>query len=131
MEAAEEYAMGEPTAKVCHYKEIPAETFGDEAPGVTIRWLIGEEQDGAPVYASRLIEVAPGRSTPDHTHPFEHENFILEGTGKVRINDVWHELGSGYVVFVPPGARHRYVNTGQGPFKFLCGIPVSRLRPKS
>jgi len=131
MEAAEENAMSEPTAKVCHYTEIPAETFGDEAPGVTIRWLIGEEQDGAPVYASRLIEVAAGRSTPDHTHPFEHENFILEGTGKVRINDVWHELGSGYVVFVPPGARHRYVNTGQGPFKFLCGIPVSRLRPKS
>src|SRR5512139_3178664 len=131
MEAGKEYAMGEPTAKVCHYTEVPAKTFGDEAPGVTIRWLIGEEEDGAPVYASRLIEVAPGRSTPDHTHPFEHENFILEGTGKVRINDVWHELGSGYVVFVPPGARHRYVNSGQGPFKFLCGIPVSRLRPKS
>ena len=131
MQVAEEYAMGELTAKVCHYTEVPAKTFGDEAPGVTIRWLIGEEGDGAPVYASRLIEVAPGRSTPDHTHPFEHENFILEGKGKVRIDEAWHELGPGYVVFVPPGARHRYVNTGEGPFKFLCGIPVSRLRPKS
>jgi len=131
MEAGKEYAMGEARAKVCHYTEVPAKTFGDEAPGVTIRWLIGEEEDGAPVYASRLIEVAPGRSTPDHTHPFEHENFILEGKGKVRIDDAWHELGPGHVVFVPPGARHRYVNTGEAPFKFLCGIPVSRLRPQS
>lgn len=131
MEAAEEHAMIEPSAKVCHYTEVPAKAFGDEAPGVTIRWLIGEEQDGAPVYASRLVEVEPGRSTPDHTHPFEHENFILEGKGKVRIDEAWHELGPGYVVFVPPGARHSYVNTGESPFKFLCGIPVSRLRPKS
>ncbi len=123
--------MTKPTAKVCHYTKVPAEIFGDEAPGVTIRWVIDEERDGAPTYALRVIEVAPGGHTPDHTHPFEHENFIMEGTGRVQIDGEWFEVEPGDVVFVPPNSQHTYVNGGDGPFKFLCGIPVSKLRPRN
>ncbi len=119
----------EATAKVCHFTDVPAETFGDEAPGVTIRWVIDEQRDGAPVFALRVIEVAPGGHTPDHTHPFEHENFVIEGKGRVQISGQWHDVGPGDVVFVPPSVPHTYVNAGSSPFKFLCGIPVSRLRP--
>ena len=122
--------MTQPTAKVCHYTQVSAEAFGDEAPGVTIRWLIDEHNDGAPNYALRLIEVSPGGHTPDHTHPFEHENFVVEGTGRVQINGAWHEVAAGDVVFVPPGIQHTYVNAGDTPFRFLCGIPVSRLMPQ-
>ena len=81
--------MNEPKIKVCHYSEVDAEVFGDEAPGVTIRWVIDEERDGAPTYALRVIEVASGGHTPDHTHPFEHENFIIEGKGRVQIDGKW------------------------------------------
>ena len=123
--------MNEPKAKVCHYSEVPAEIFGDDAPGVSIRWVIDEEKDGAPIYALRVIEVASGGHTPDHTHPFEHENFVIEGTGRVQIEGEWFEVSVGDVVFVPPNIQHTYVNTGDNPFKFLCGIPVSRLRPQS
>jgi quercetin dioxygenase-like cupin family protein len=122
--------MTEPTAKVCHYTDVPAEVFGDSAPGVTIRWIIDEEADGAPNCALRVIEVAPGGHTPNHTHPFEHENFVIEGMGRVQINGEWHEVTVGDVVFVPPSAQHTYENAGYAPFKFLCGIPVSRHMPK-
>jgi len=121
--------MTEPTAKVCHYTDVPAEIYGDEAPGVTVRWIIDEQKDGAPVYSMRVIEVAPGGNTPNHTHPFEHENFVVEGEGRVQINGEWHEVSVGDVVFVPPSAQHTYVNAGDTPLKFLCGIPVSRLMP--
>ena len=40
--------MPQATAKAVHYTDVPAQTFGDEAPGVTIRWVIDEEHDGAP-----------------------------------------------------------------------------------
>ena len=50
--------------KVVHYTDVEARVFGDEAPGVTIRWLIDGEHDKAPVYALRLIEIAPGGHTP-------------------------------------------------------------------
>ena len=56
--------MTKQKAKVCHYTEVEAEVFGDEAPGVTIRWVIDEEKHGAPIYALRVIEVASGGHTP-------------------------------------------------------------------
>ena len=121
--------MAGPTPKVCRYTDVQDEVFGEEAPGVTIRWLIDEAADGAPVYALRMIEVAPGGHTPDHEHPYEHENFVVEGKGRVMIDGVWHNVDAGDVIFVPPSVRHTYVNAGEAPFKFLCGIPVSRLRP--
>jgi quercetin dioxygenase-like cupin family protein len=121
--------MTEPIAKVRHYTQVPAQKFGDEAPGVSLRWVIDEENDGAPVYALRVVEVAPGGHTPDHAHPYEHENFVLEGKGRVKINDAWHDVGPGDVIFMPPDVQHTYVNAGDTPFVFLCGIPVSRLRP--
>ena len=117
-----------PTGKVIHYTGVPAQVFGDEAPGTTIRWLIDDDHDGAPVYALRLIEIAPGGHTPRHSHPYEHENFVVEGEGRVLVNGEWHALRAGDVVFVPGDMEHTYENTGDVPFKFLCGIPVQRLR---
>ena len=121
--------MTEPKAKAVHYTEVPAQVFGDEAPGVTIRWVIDETRDGAPNYALRVIEVAPGGHTPDHTHPYEHENYVVEGQGRVLLGDTWHDVGAGSVIFVPAGLRHTYVNAGDTQFRFLCGIPTSRLMP--
>ncbi|GIV81591.1 MAG: hypothetical protein KatS3mg051_0945 [Anaerolineae bacterium] len=114
--------------KVTHYTAVPAQEFGAEAPGTSIRWLIDDEHDGAPVYALRMIEIAPGGHTPRHSHPYEHENFVVEGTGRVWLNGEWHPLQPGDVIFVPGGAEHTYENTGEGMFRFLCGIPVQRLR---
>jgi quercetin dioxygenase-like cupin family protein len=122
--------MPKPTAKVIHYTEVPAAPAGTGAPGATIRTIIDEEHDGAPVFSLRVIEVAPGGHTPDHTHPFEHENYILEGTGRVRIEESWHDLRPGDVVFVPPGIPHTYQNAGDEPFRFICGIPVKGLQQK-
>ena len=119
--------MSLPTPKVVHYMDVPAEIYGDEAPGVTIRYLIEEERDGAPFYSMRMIEVAPGGHTPRHIHPFEHENFIVEGKGRLLIGDEWHEVRPGDVAFVPGDIEHTYENAGERPFKFICSIPAARL----
>jgi quercetin dioxygenase-like cupin family protein len=123
--------MTSPKAKAVHYTDVEAKLFGDEAPGVTIRWVIDEERDGAPVYALRVIEVAPGGHTPQHTHPYEHENYVMEGQGRVLLGEEWQDVGPGSIVFVPPDMLHTYVNAGSTPFRFLCGIPVSKLLPKA
>ena len=122
--------MADQPGKVVHYTEVPAQVFGDEAPGTSIRWLIDDDHDGAPVYALRMIEVEPGGHTPRHSHAFEHENFVVEGQGRVLLNGEWHPLQPGDVVFVPGGAEHTYENTGSAPFKFLCGIPVKKTMPQ-
>ena len=71
----------------------------------------------------RQFEVAPGGNTPYHTHAYEHEVFILEGSGTVRDPQAEHSLRAGTVVFVPPNEMHQFRNTGSGPLKFLCLIP--------
>jgi len=113
--------------KVCHYQDVEAKAFGSADSGVSVRWLIDEKHERAPVYNFRIIEVAPGKNTPEHAHAFEHENFILDGEGRVRIGNSWHEVGPGYVIYVPPNVPHTYVNTGEALLRFICAVPVSRL----
>jgi len=55
----------------------------EDAKGVTIRVLMGENV-GAPTFTMRRFEIAPGGHTPFHAHAWEHEVYILSGTGKVR-----------------------------------------------
>lgn len=117
----------DPAFKHTHYSEIPADEFGDEAPGVTIRRLIDEEWDGAPFYNLRMLEIAPGGHTPDHAHANEHENFVVEGEGEVMVEGAYHPVGPGDVIFIPAGMRHQYRNAGDTTFRFLCGVPVSKL----
>ena len=117
--------------KVTHYTNIEAKEFGPTAPGAKIRVLIDDEHDGAPFYKLRMIEIDPGGNSPDHSHPYEHENFVVEGRGQVKIDGVWHDLRPGDVVLVPADIQHQYRNAGESIFKFLCGIPVDRLIQES
>jgi quercetin dioxygenase-like cupin family protein len=71
--------------------------------------------------------VAAGGHTPQHTHPYEHEVFILEGEGQVLEGDVAHPLRPGDVVYVRPDEVHQFRNTGSGPLKFLCLVPNAAL----
>jgi quercetin dioxygenase-like cupin family protein len=94
------------------------------ASGCSVRWLVGET-DGAPNFAMRQFEVKPGGFTPRHSHPYEHEVFVLEGTGAVFEGDVEHPLHAGDVIYVAPDEVHQFRNTGAAPLKFLCLVPNS------
>ena len=52
--------MAEAKGKVCHYTEVPAVAVGEQGPGASLRWLIDDAHDGAPVYALRMVEIEPG-----------------------------------------------------------------------
>ena len=110
--------------KIIQYEEMePSPVETKEAVGVTVRWLIAKE-DGASNFAMRLFEVEPGGSTPLHTHPAEHEVFILEGEGAVWREGKEVPFGPGTAIFVPPGEKHCFKNKGEGVLRFLCMIPV-------
>jgi quercetin dioxygenase-like cupin family protein len=94
------------------------------ASGCKVRWLVGES-DGAPNFAMREFEVAPGGFTPKHFHSYEHEVYVLAGEGEVRENNIPRPLRAGDVVLVRPDEVHQFRNTGESVFKFLCLIPNS------
>ncbi len=109
--------------KVVPYDRIeaaPVDTPG--ATGCKIRCLI-DDSDGAPTFAMRHFEVVPGGHTPLHSHPHEHEVFVLQGNGLVMEGETEHSIKPGTAVFVPGGTEHQFKNTGSTPLRFLCLIP--------
>jgi quercetin dioxygenase-like cupin family protein len=111
--------------KVSHFEQTPAVPIQMEgSSGCQVRWLV-DEHDGAPNFAMRQFEVAPGGHTPQHFHDYEHEVFVLEGAGVVLEDGREHPLHAGDVVFVKPNEVHQFRNTGSAPLKFLCLIPNS------
>jgi quercetin dioxygenase-like cupin family protein len=94
----------------------------DGASKVTMRMLIGPD-DNAPTFNMRMFELAPGGHTPRHAHDWEHEVYILSGEGAVYADGEETPVLPGQCLFVPPGEAHQFVNTGDGPMRFLCLVP--------
>jgi len=108
--------------KSSNIKKSPVNIEG--AKDVEIRWLISKE-DGAENFAMRMFELQPGGHTPLHTHPHEHEVFIVDGTGTFHCEGNDHDFGPEHVIFVPGNAEHNFKNTGDSTLRFLCLIPAS------
>lgn len=101
------------------YREVPAEPVSE---GITIRWVIGQPE-GAPHFALRVIEFAPGAVFNPHQHAYEHEIFVLEGEGVVEGPDGEIAMRPGVALYVPPDEPHGYRNTGQSVLRFVCVVP--------
>ena len=108
--------------QVKHYTDVPAEAVEEGAEGVRIRWIISQA-DGAPHFAMRHFEIAPGGHTPHHSHEWEHEVFILTGRGTVAGPEGETPLSPGTVVLVPPNEEHHFANGGDEPLTLLCLVP--------
>jgi quercetin dioxygenase-like cupin family protein len=105
------------------YTDIDAENVEmKDTKGVKKRVLISET-DGAPNFIMRRFTIEPGGHTPYHTHSWEHEIYVLSGTGEVHLGESRHKLSAGTVVLVLPDEAHNFENTGNGPLDFLCSIP--------
>jgi len=108
---------------VRRYTDVSIEQIDAEgAVGVSKRVLISAA-DGAPNFIMRQFVIEPGGNTPYHTHNWEHEIYVLSGTGHVRHPDGIHAITAGSVALVLPNEEHGFVNTGDKPLVFLCSIP--------
>ena len=101
-------------------EQQPVEMPG--ASGCQVRWLIGRE-DQAPNFAMREFQVDPGGHTPRHHHPYEHEVYVVAGTGTVVEGDTEHSISAGDVILVRPDEVHQFRNDSDQPLRFLCLIP--------
>jgi quercetin dioxygenase-like cupin family protein len=108
--------------KYLNYKDVRAEEAKEGASKVKVRWLITKEM-GAKNFAMRLFEVDQEGFTPLHSHPWEHEVFILQGKALVRGGEDEKCLKKGDAIFIPPNEKHQFINIGRGRLVFLCLIP--------
>ena len=107
---------------VFNYETVDSKEVEDGASKVKVKWLITKGM-GANNFAMRLFEVKPGGYSPLHTHPWEHEVFILKGEGVVFDGEKTTPFKADDVVFIPSEERHQFKNKGRKHLKFLCLIP--------
>lgn len=100
--------------------QVPVDMPGSQ--GCKVRWLVGQP-DGAPNFAMRQFEVAAGGHTPRHSHPYEHEIFVLEGEGVAVEGTTERRMRAGDVLYVAPDEIHQFRNTSGATLKFLCLVP--------
>jgi quercetin dioxygenase-like cupin family protein len=108
--------------KIFPYTDIEAEDAEGGSSKLKVRWLITKEM-GAKNFAMRLFEMEAGGNSPFHTHPWEHEVFILEGEGLAVSEEKEVKFKAGDVIFLPPNEKHQLKNNSEKPVKFICLIP--------
>ncbi len=106
--------------KVGSYKDVHPESFFE---GMVLKRILIGPKDGSPTFAMRLFTLKKGASTPYHTHDWEHEVFIVDGTIKVVSKDGEKIVEKGAFVLVEPNEEHQFVNVGDKMAHFICVVP--------
>ena len=94
-------------------------------PGAEKAWkkVCISPQEGWEGYVMRVFELEPGGNTPEHTHPWPHINYFLQGEGTVYLDGKANEVKAGSFAYIPSGALHKMINRGEDVFRFICSVP--------
>jgi len=111
--------------KIFHYQNVEAKDADEGASKLKVRWLITKEM-GAPNFAMRFFEMEPKGHSPFHSHPWEHEVFILEGEGVVVSEEGEKKFRADDVIFILRNEKHQFKNNGEKTLKFLCLVPLQK-----
>jgi quercetin dioxygenase-like cupin family protein len=92
------------------------------AKGVIFRMLLGEGE-GAPNFCMRQFNIAAGGHTPRDSHDWEHELYVLSGSGVAVTNEGEEPIGVGDCILVAPQQEHQFRNAGAEELRLLCLVP--------
>jgi len=106
--------------KVQNYRQVEGT---EAAPGVVMRVVAGHAE-GAPTFVMRVFEIQPGSATPSHSHPWEHEAFVISGRGALKSSEAERPLAEGDAVMVLPDEPHSFANTGDDILRVICVVPL-------
>jgi quercetin dioxygenase-like cupin family protein len=110
--------------RIFHYQDVEAKDAEEHCSKLKVRWLITKEI-GAKNFAMRLFEMKVGGHSSFHSHPWEHEVFILEGEGLAVGEREERKFRAGDAIFIPSNEKHQLKNNGEKTVKFLCLIPYT------
>jgi quercetin dioxygenase-like cupin family protein len=116
-------SRGKHMAVVKHFSDVEADPVTIDGAVNTKRRLLLGTGDGVPLFSVRMFEISPRGQTPYHSHDFEHEIFVLEGTGELVLEEGPKPMPAGTAIFIPPGETHCMKNNGDSLMKVLCMVP--------
>jgi quercetin dioxygenase-like cupin family protein len=92
--------------------------------GATMAIMVGRA-DGAPNFSLRQFRVEGGGHTPRHSHDYEHEVFVVSGSGTILLEGRERPIRQGDVIYVPAEEEHQFRASPEG-LRFLCMVPATR-----
>ncbi len=97
------------------WKEYPGH-FG----GALSKALAAPENTGTKRVDFRISRYAPAAYVAEHVHQVQEQiYYVLEGEGILTLDDERHLMRAHDYVYVPPGIRHSFTNTGVAGLVFL------------
>lgn len=88
-------------------------------PGEFTHRLIGD-QYGFQGLSFIITDTLPGGGPGLHVHDSEEAHVLLEGTAQYRMGEKTFTVHAPYVVKVPAGVQHTFINAGTQPFKLVA-----------
>jgi (S)-ureidoglycine aminohydrolase len=113
-----------PTAIVAHEREVKGQPFlGNEDARLQV--LLPDQ----PVFdmAVNIFTYQPGATLPFvETHIMEHGLLMLQGQGIYRLDDDWHPVQAGDVIWMAPYCPQWFVAMGKTPASYIYYKDVNR-----
>ncbi len=79
-----------------------------------------DKQDLALRYSLAHAIVPPGKTTLAHRLRTSEVYFIIQGKGRMHIDDETSEVGPNDTIYIPPHSTQCISNTGQENLTFIC-----------
>lgn len=102
-----------------------------QATGRIIAELASAAVTGAEGVTCRVVEIFPkhdGGARMPHTHlDVEEVIFVLDGQGKVWVEEIEKVISKDDLIVVPMKMRHRIINLGNNTLRLLCVFPKAQV----
>ena len=115
--------------KMAHvaWQEFPGH-FG----GALSKAVVGPENSGSTQIDFRISRYAPNAYVQEHAHKIQEQvYYVLEGEGLLTLGREKHLMRAHDYVYVPPGVRHSFTNTGTSGLVFLVVTSPESDEPKA
>ena len=108
------------TAFVEQMARIAWQEFPGHFGGALSKALVGPGNSGSSLIDFRISRYAPNAYVQEHVHKVQEQiYYVLEGEGLLTLNTQRHLMRPHDYVYVPPGVRHSFTNTGLAGLVFL------------
>ena len=102
--------------------------YTPEGPGARLVGL----NDNAPTCTLSYSEIYPGKTSSHHIHEWEHEVYIVKGSGTLVCDGQEYPVKAGDAMFIPPNVDHYTLNNGgEGVLRRIEINPLIASQPGS
>jgi quercetin dioxygenase-like cupin family protein len=112
--------------------QVPWQEFPGHFGGALSKALVGPGNSGSSRIDFRISRYAPSAYVQEHAHKVQEQiYYVLEGEGILTLDEERHLMRPHDYVYVPPGVRHSFTNTGLNGLVFLVVTTPADDEPNS